>query len=143
MPDINNAAPKRGRPFQKGEGGRTKGSRNRRTIVAEKLMADDLEGVVQAVLTAARSGDMQAARIVLDRLSPARKGRPVTFPLPKDVSGEGIAEAFAAVLRAVAEGELTPEEGAAVGGLLEARRRAIETAEVEARLKALEERKER
>jgi hypothetical protein len=103
-------------------------------------MDGELEGVVEAVIAAAKGGDMVAARIILDRLAPARKGRPVTFPLPDDVSGAGIAEAFASVLRAVADGEITPEEAAAVGGLLEARRRAIETAEVEVRIKALEER---
>ena len=126
--------------FAKGEGGRSKGARNKRTLLAEKLMGDDLEGVIQAVIAAAKGGDMQAARIILDRLAPARKGRPVTFPLPADIDAAGLAEVFASVLRAVAGGEITPEEGAAVGGLLEARRRTIETAEVEARIKALEDR---
>jgi hypothetical protein len=29
------------------------------------------------------AGDMTAARIVLDRIAPPRKGRPVQFPLPQ------------------------------------------------------------
>jgi hypothetical protein len=103
-------------------------------------MEGDLEGVVKAVIRAAKNGDMTAARLVLERLAPARKGRPVTFDLPADVDAAGLAETFGSVLRAVSEGELTPEEGAAVGGLLEARRRTIETVEVEARIAALEER---
>jgi hypothetical protein len=48
--------------------------------------------------------------------------------------------AFASVLRAVAEGQITPEEGQAIAGLLEVRRKALELVEVEARIKALEER---
>jgi hypothetical protein len=47
--------------------------------------------------------------------------------------------ALAAVAGAVGRGELTPEEGRAVAGLLEAQRRAVETAELERRVAALEE----
>ena len=48
--------------------------------------------------------------------------------------------AFDAVLQAVAGGELTPEEGASITTVLEARRKAIETVELEARIAALETR---
>jgi hypothetical protein len=101
-------------------------------------MDGDLDGVVKAVIAAAKGGDMVAARLVLDRLAPARKGCPVTFALPPDVDAAGIAEAFASLLRAVAEGEISPDEAAAVGGLLEARRKSLELVEIEARVKALE-----
>ena len=101
-------------------------------------MEADLEEVVKAIIAAAKGGDMVAARIVLDRLAPVRKGSPVTFTLPSDVDAAGIAEAFASLLRAVAEGEITPDEAAAVGGLLEARRKTLDLVEVEGRLKALE-----
>ena len=83
---------------------------------------------------------MTAARIVLDRLAPVRRGRPVQFNLPDADTAEGLSTAFAAVLRAVAGGELTPEEGMAVSSVLEARRKAIETAELEARIAAVETR---
>jgi hypothetical protein len=51
---------------------------------------------------------------------------------------EGVAEAQAAVVQAVADGELTPEEGAAITNILEARRKAIETQVHESRISALE-----
>ncbi len=44
----------------------------------------------------------------------------------------------AAVLAAVAEGELTPAEGASIMALVEAYRRTLETCELEARVVALE-----
>jgi hypothetical protein len=47
-----------------------------------------------------------------------------------------------AVAGAVATGELSPEEGAAVAGILEAQRRAVETVEMEGRLAALEQSRE-
>ena len=41
----------------------------------------------------------------------------------------------------MAAGEITPDEGAAVAAVLETRRRAIETVELESRVAALEEKK--
>jgi hypothetical protein len=124
--------------FKPGNRGKPKGARHRSTVMAEKLMADDVEDIVKAVATAAKTGDMSAARIVLDRLAPVRRGRPVQFDLPIGTDAAGISAAFDAVLNAVARGTLTREEGSAIGILLEARRKAIETAELDARLMALE-----
>ena len=42
-------------------------------MTLEKMLAAD---VVQAVLDKAKSGDMAAARLVIDRIVPVRKGRP-------------------------------------------------------------------
>ena len=53
------------------------GTRHRATRLAEKLMADDIEGVVNAVVTAAQGGDMQACKIVLDRIAPPCRGQRV------------------------------------------------------------------
>ncbi len=47
MPDrVNNPRNTRGKPFQPGNPGRPKGSRNKRTLLAEKIMAEDLESSV-------------------------------------------------------------------------------------------------
>ena len=46
---------------------------------------------------------------------------------------------FGAVADAVGTGEITPDEGQAVASILEAKRRAIETVDLEARLSALEQ----
>ena len=57
--------------------GRPRGSRNKSTLLLEKLMVDDGEGVVRSVVNLAKNGDVQAARLVLDRILPVRKGRAV------------------------------------------------------------------
>ncbi len=59
------------------------GTRHRATRLAEKLMADDIEGVVNAVVTAAQGGDMQACKIVLDRIAPPCRGQRVRLLLPQ------------------------------------------------------------
>src|SRR3954470_21206699 len=111
---VNNERKTRGRPFQERNPGRPFGSRNKRTLFAEQIMGEDLGAVARAVSNAAQNGDMQAARIILDRLVPIRRGRPVLFEMPTILDAAGIAEAFATVLRSMAGGELTPEEGTAV-----------------------------
>ena len=143
MTEPGNNGPKtHGRPFQPGNPGRPKGAKHKTTILAEKLMADDVEGVVKAVIDAARTGDMAAARIILDRLVPVRKGRPVEIELPPVKTAADVLAAMAAVLDHVAEGEITPDEGATVAGILEVKRRTLETVDLERRLAALETAKE-
>ncbi len=60
------------------------------------------------------------------------------FALPAMQSASDAAKGAAAVLASVAEGELTPTEGAGIMALVEAYRRTLETTELEARVVALE-----
>jgi Family of unknown function (DUF5681) len=139
----NSAKKQRGAPFQKGQsgnpGGKPKGARNRTTVLAEKLMQDDTKDIVRAVLAAARGGDMTAARLVLERISPVRRGRPVHLDLPTVRTASDVAEGISALMRAIASGELTPDEAATVAGIFELRRKSLETAEFEQRLQILED----
>jgi hypothetical protein len=136
---VNNARNTPGRPFRPGNPGRPRGARNRSTRLAEKLMTEDLEAVTKSVVNAAIGGDMAAARIILDRLAPIRRGRPVQFTAPETMDAAGLADAFTEIVRAMAVGELTPEEAVSVANVLEVRRRTLETVELEARLRAIEE----
>ena len=107
--------------------------------MAEQLMEADGAAIVEAVLAAAKGGDMTAARIVLDRIAPVRKGRPVTLdsmPLVKTASD--VANAMAVLTAAMAAGEVTPDEAQTLANVYEMRRRALETQEFEQRLLALE-----
>ena len=97
--DAENAAAKqRGRPFRRGMSGnphgKPAGTRHRVTLLAEGMMQDDAEDVVRAVLTAAKAGDMVAARLVLDRIVPPRRGRPVAFALPAMQTGADLPAAI-------------------------------------------------
>jgi tellurite resistance protein len=62
----------------------------------------------------------------------------MTLEIPRTADAQGVAEASAEVVAAVADGLITPEEGQVLSQILEARRRAIETSEHEQRLEALE-----
>jgi hypothetical protein len=106
-------------------------------------MDDEAEGVVRAVIEKAKGGDMTAARIVVDRIAPMRKGRPINLTLPNIESADDVAAAMAAIVNAMAEGNITPEEATAAASVLEVRRRAIETMEFDQRIRALEQKETR
>ncbi len=93
---------------------------------------------MRGVVNAAKSGDMRAAEILLRRLWPERRGRPVLLDLPAISDSGDIVAALSAITGAVAGGELTPDEGAAVASIIETQRRAVETLELERRLAVLE-----
>jgi hypothetical protein len=139
---ANAAKKQRGRPFKPGRSGnpagKAKGTRHRVTVLAEQMMEDEASAVVTAVVEAAKAGDMTAARIVLDRVAPARKGRPVKFTLPTFETAVQVVDGLGAIITAVADGTLTPDEAAAVANLIEMKRKAIETVEIERRIAALE-----
>jgi Family of unknown function (DUF5681) len=137
------AGVQRGRPFPKGKSGnpagRRQGSRNKATLALEALMDGQAETITQKAINLALEGDTTALRLCLERICPPRKSRPVNITLPEVKTVDGVAEAQAAVVQAVADGELTPDEGTAITNILEARRKAIETQDHEARIAKLEE----
>lgn len=138
----NTARRQRGRPWPKGTSGNPKGpgtgSRNRASLLLDRMAEGEAEAVLRSVLAAAKAGDMAAAKVLLDRVWPARKGRPMRFALPALESLADVPRATAAIAAAVAAGELTTDEAAGLAGVLAAHVRAAEVADLEARIAALE-----
>lgn len=129
-----------GHRFAKGNPGRPRGCRNRITVWAEKMMGDQIEDVIKSVVREALAGDMQAAKLILDRLVPVRRGETARFAMPKLTRAEDAVRALARIIDDVGAGVVASEEAAGVAALLEGYRRMSETASIEARLRALEER---
>lgn len=130
------------RPFERGNRfgrGRPAGSRNNATLALDQIAAGEAESVLRQVLQQALAGDLRAAEMLMARIWPVKRGRPVRLQLPAIDTAAGVAAALGALIEAVAAGDVTPEEAAPVGPLLETKRRAIETVELEERLRVLEE----
>jgi hypothetical protein len=127
----------RGRPFAKGNAGRKLGSRNRATTLADALVKGEEEELVRKGIELAKAGDPQMLKFFLDRILP--KERPVKFDLPPIENRRDLVAAYAAIVKAVGAGELSPGEGSAVAALLSSITKNIDDAEVEARLRKLEE----
>jgi hypothetical protein len=100
--------------FIKGPG-RARGSRNRRPSILSMLPPDALQTLYTTIFAAAASGDMTAARLLLDRLDPAPRGRPVELPEMPPIDGiEGAQQAGRRVLETMLAGEVSPDEANAL-----------------------------
>src|SRR5262249_8027880 len=65
--------------------------------------------------------------------------RPIRLDLPRIEAASDVLKAYAATIAAMARGEITPDESARVATVLEAKRKAIETVEIERRIATLEQ----
>lgn len=130
--------------FQPGKSGnpagRPLGARAKALVALDALAEGEMTDIAKAMIEKAKEGDTTAGRLILDRAWPMRKGRGIAFELPHVSKVDDLPEAIAAVTRQVADGDISPEEGATIVSLLEAHRKAIETNEFSDRLAALEER---
>ena len=134
----NNAPNTRGRPFEPGNSGRPKGARHRSTRAIEALLDGEAEEITRKAIELAKGGDGPALRLCLERIAPPRKDSPISIHLPTVESAADAKAASAAVVTAMAEGEVTPDEAARVMGVLLSHKQIIETADLEARIAALE-----
>lgn len=131
-----------GKPFAPGQSGnmsgRPAGARNKATIAIESLLEGQAAAIGQKAVELALEGDSMALKLCMERIAPLRRGRPVRFELPVMEDSGDLVKSLGGVLRAVASGDLTPDEGSTVAGIMNAKRLAIETVEIEQRLVALE-----
>jgi hypothetical protein len=134
-----NAKTTRGRPFTAGNPGRPKGSKNMVTRAVETLLEGEAEALTRKAIDLALGGDVTALRLCMERISPPRKGRELSLEMPQLSTPIDIASALGVVVHAVSIGKIDIHEAAALAGVLELQRRALETVELEVRLKALEE----
>jgi hypothetical protein len=131
-----------GHLFRKGRSGnpagRRPGCRNRATMLAEGLLEDEAQALTRKAVELALEGDTTALRLCLERILPRQRSRAVAFELPAVDRVEDLTGAMGAVFQEVAGGRLRFDEGATLIGMLETRRRAFETIDMEQRLQALE-----
>ena len=122
-------------PGNKASPGRPPG----RGAVAEMrdALAADLGGIIDTVKARALAGDMQAARIILDRLVPSL--RPIEMPAVLTLpAGATLAGQAQAVIDAAAAGELAPSQAAQIVTALGGVAKIIEATELLKRIEALE-----
>ena len=100
-------------------------------------LAADLGGIIDTVRAKAMAGDMQAARIILDRLVPSL--RPVEIPTVLAMpAGATLAGQAQAVIEAAAAGELAPGQAMQIVTALGGVAKILETTELVRRIEALE-----
>jgi hypothetical protein len=108
--------------------GKRPGTRNRASVLREALGDGEDIAAARIVIDKALSGDMVAARFVVGRLEPRPRSRPIELDLPEGTSAGDIVAAYDVTLRAMATGEITPEEALQVSRVLDRRLRALKLA---------------
>ncbi len=107
MPDTTEK--KQGK-FKKGRSGnplgRPRGIRNKAIIAAEALFEGEIEGICRKAIEQAKRGNIQAIKLVLDRILPPKKEAPIFIDLPTMKTSPDILEAIHRVAQAVSRGEL-------------------------------------
>jgi hypothetical protein len=119
--------------------GRPKGARHKYLLAVEALLDGEAEGLTRKAIELALAGDTTALRLCLERILPPRRDRPVAVELPPIEGVQDLTKATAAILEVVAAGEMTPAEAGEVAKLIEGHRKAIEMADLEERVRRLEE----
>jgi hypothetical protein len=129
-------------PFEPGKSGnpagKPKGTRNRATMVAEQLLDGEAGALTRKAIELAKDGDTTALRLCIERILPARKDRPVSFDMPRVEKVRDVLMAVTSIVRAVADGNLTPAEAAELSKVVDGFTRAVELVEIDERLGKLE-----
>jgi len=106
-------------------------------VVAQALLAGEETELVRKAIELAKAGDVQMLKFLLDRLLP--KERLIKIDIPRiDFSDQAI-DGMAAINRAIAEGQITPSEGAALSQTISGYSRAIEVWDLSRRIEDIEE----
>lgn len=121
--------------FAKGQTGNPGGRPGNLANLRAKLTAGSDE-IATVVLKAAKGGDMQACRLILERIVPALK--PITEPVPFDLDDTDLPSTARSIMRAIASGALPGDQGKVLLDAVLGMSRVIEVADLDQRLKALE-----
>jgi hypothetical protein len=124
----------------RGGPGRPRGSRNKSTLIFDAIGHDGIENLIRMVKEeAAEKRSLRAAAMLLARTWPRLRAhdQAVEFDLPPVENAEGIVQAHAALIAAVAAGEVTPDEATTLAALFDSQRRALETYDLAKQIQAL------
>jgi hypothetical protein len=130
---------KRGR-WKTGESGNPKGRPIGTSDVSRlrESIAEHIPNIIAELVTKAKAGDVQAARLLLERVLPPIKPieEAVSLSLPME---EGLAAQGALVVQAIAVGKIAPGQGASLLSGLGVLARIKEIDELEVRLERIEQ----
>jgi hypothetical protein len=132
---------KRGRPFEPGNKfgrGRPRGSRNKRTLIAQQLLDEHAEPIVRKAMILALQGDSRLLQSLLSYILPRRKDAPLKTAMLRTATTEELSESFEQILKKVSSGEITLSQARELVVLMEARRDMVKTEEFDKRLRVVE-----
>jgi|SRR5262249_55402566 len=100
------------------------------------MLADEETELLRKGVELAKAGDVQLLKFLLDRILP--RERPIQINLPQLHRAEEAVDGMATISGAIAGGQITPGEGAALSSMISAYSRTVEVWELSKRLEAIE-----
>jgi len=94
--------------------GRPAGSGHVARLRAE--LAQELPTIIQSLIEQAKAGDIQAIRIILDRVIPPLKA--VDLPVSLELPAGGLSDQGRAIIASAASGELSPADASQLVGAI-------------------------
>jgi len=127
--------------FKPGESGNPNGRPKGKSAGA--MVRTEIEArrqdVLNVVIDAAINGDMQACKMLLDRIAPTL--RPVAASVELEIGNDmSLSEQAAQVAQAAFNGNIAPDTANTLMSVLSSRAKIIETSELISRIEALEQR---
>jgi hypothetical protein len=130
--------------FEKGQSGnpagRPRGIRNKQTIAAEKLFAEDAEALARVAIDLAKAGDISALRLCLDRICAPHRHRPLAFDMPPLGVAKDAVGAMGTLMEGIADGDLSAPEAAGLAKVIQGFTHALTTFDLDKRTLDLERR---
>jgi hypothetical protein len=123
--------------FKPGQSGNPAGRPRDKTpaTLLRKSIADDMPEIVNTLVELAKGGDVQAAKVLLDRVCPTL--RPQALPINIE-TGANLPETGSNVLNATLNGSIAPDIGSVLIRALAEQGKLIELQEMADRLQRLE-----
>ncbi|MDX2144445.1 MAG: DUF5681 domain-containing protein [Rhodospirillaceae bacterium] len=119
--------------------GRPRGPRAQTQAALDELLATHAEALMRKAIELALDGDLKALKFCIDRILPRARSRPVEIELPPADTADDVAQSVSAVAKAAANGDVEPRQAHHLAAILDIKRRCFETAEIEVRVRKLED----
>jgi len=131
-----------GRLFEKRRSGtpvgRPRSARNKATLAADALFDSEAEALSRKAVELAVGGSEAALRLCLARIIAPRRERPIQLAVPSIQSASDIAAAMGTIVKAAAQGTVTPDEAFKLSHMVDTFVRAIDTSDFDRWLQMLE-----
>ena len=88
-------------------------------MLLQNLLEGEAEAITRKVIDLAKSGDMTAIKLCMDRLAPPRRSAAIACDLPPLADRDSALSALAALVAAVSAGDVTPSEATAVSRIID------------------------
>lgn len=118
--------------------GRPPGSRNKATLMAQAMIDQNGNKVIDKLIESANKGEPYAVKLVVERLVPPRKVAPFKINLPPVHDLETAKTAIAYILEQQCQGEITSDEAEGLMKTVEGIIKISQIAELEQRVDRLE-----